>query len=248
MSAAFTIIWSTKRWQGCAEGLRLGAMSAVAPASRTNKKTIRILGVDPAAAGPTGYGIVESDGRNCRMLHFGALTVAAKRRKECAGATLQDVHALLCRLIEEFAPDAMAVESVFTALNMRTALQLAEVRGVVLLAAAQHNLEVHSYAPREVKASVAGHGHADKRQMQIMVRALLSMTETPEPADAADALAVALCHLQAEKARRRFGLPDGAALARPRGLGAAAGLPVMTTAIRTGGATRNKLPRILSTQ
>lgn len=250
MRTISTTICSTKRWQGCAEGRRLGAMSGVAPAGRTNEKIVRIrvLGVDPAAAGPTGYGIVESDGRNCRMLHFGALTVAAKRRKECAGATLQDVHALLCRLIEEFAPDAMAVESVFTALNMRTALRLAEVRGVVLLAAAQHNLEVHSYAPREVKASVAGHGHADKRQMQMMVRALLSMTETPEPADAADALAVALCHLQAEHARRRFGLPDGAALARPRGLGAAAGASVITTAIRTGGATRNKLPRILSTQ
>jgi crossover junction endodeoxyribonuclease RuvC len=158
------------------------------------------------------------------------------------------VHALLCRLIEEFAPDAMAVESVFTALNMRTALRLAEVRGVVLLAAAQHNLEVHSYAPREVKASVAGHGHADKRQMQMMVRALLSMTETPEPADAADALAVALCHLQAEHARRRFGLPDGNAVLRPRALGAAAGAPGVTTVIRTGGATRNKLPRILSTR
>jgi len=209
---------------------------------------MRVLGVDPAAVGPTGYGIVESDGRNCRMLHFGALTVAAKRRKECAGATLQDVHTQLCRLIEEFAPDAMAVESVFTALNMRTALRLAEVRGVVLLAAAQHNLEVHSYAPREVKASVAGHGHADKRQMQMMVRALLSMTETPEPADAADALAVALCHVQAEQAKRRFGLPDGAALARRRALDAAAGVPVIITAIRTGGATRNKLPRILSTQ
>src|SRR6202521_4277891 len=238
---------STKHWQGCAEGRRLGAMSGVAPASRTNKKTIRILGVDPAAAGPTGYGIVESDGRNCRMLHYGALTVAAKRRKECLGATLQDVHALLCRLIEEFAPDAMAVESVFTALNMRTALRLAEVRGVVLLAAAQHNLEVHSYAPREVKASVAGHGHADKRQMQMMVRALLSMTETPEPADAADALAVALCHLQAEHARRRFGLPDDGNV-RPRALVAAAGAPGVTTVIRTGGATRNKLPRILSTR
>jgi len=223
-------------------------MSGVAPASRTNKKTIRILGVDPAAAGPTGYGIVESDGRNCRMLHYGALAVATKRRKECAGATLQDVHALLCRLIEEFAPDAMAVESVFTALNMRTALRLAEVRGVVLLAAAQHNLEVHSYAPREVKASVAGHGHADKRQMQMMVRALLSMTETPEPPDAADALAVALCHLQAEHARRRFGLPDGNAVARPRALGAATGVAGVTTVIQTGGATRNKLPRILSTR
>jgi len=209
---------------------------------------MRVLGVDPAAAGPTGYGIVESDGRNCRMLHFGALTVAAKRRRESAGATLQDVHALLCRLIEEFAPDAMAVESVFTALNMRTALRLAEVRGVVLLAAAQHNLEVHSYAPREVKASVTGHGHADKRQMQMMVRALLSMTETPEPADAADALAVALCHLQTEHARRRFGLPDGKATARPRAFGAAAGAPARNTPIGVSGATRNKLPRILSTR
>lgn len=209
---------------------------------------MRVLGVDPAAAGPTGYGIVESDGRHCRMLHYGALKVAPKRRKECAGATLQDVHALLCRLIEEFAPDAMAVESVFTALNMRTALRLAEVRGVVLLAAAQHDLEVHSYAPREVKASVAGHGHADKRQMQMMVRTLLSMNETPEPADAADALAVALCHLQAEQARRRFGLPDGNAHARLRALGAAAGAQEFTTGIRMGGTTRNKLPRIVSTR
>lgn len=209
---------------------------------------MRVLGVDPAAAGPTGYGIIESDGRRCWMLHYGALTVAAKRRKECAGATLQDVHALLCRLIEEFAPDAMAVESVFTALNMRTALRLAEVRGVVLLAAAQHGLEVHSYAPREVKAFVAGHGHADKRQMQMMVRALLSMTETPEPADAADALAVALCHLQAEQVRRRFGLPDGNAVVRHRILGAAAGVPGLTTEIRTGGTTRSKSPRIVSTR
>ena len=218
------------------------------PDGSSKKNTlIRVLGVDPAAAGPTGYGIVESDGRRCRMLHYGAFQVAAKRRKECAGATLQDVHALLCRLIDEFAPDAMAVESVFTALNMRTALRLAEVRGVVLLAAAQHGLEVHSYAPREVKASVAGHGHADKRQVQMMVRALLSMTETPEPSDAADALAVALCHLQAEQARRRFGLPDGNA-ARPRALAAAAGSPGTTMGIRASGTTRNKLPRIVSTR
>ena len=182
------------------------------------------------------------------MLHYGAMTVAAKRRKEFAGATLQDVHALLCRLIEEFAPDAMAVENIFTALNMRTALRLAEVRGVVLLAAAQHDLEVHSYAPREVKASVAGYGQADKRQMQTMVRALLSMTETPEPADAADALAVALCHLQAEQVRRRFGLPHQNTVIRPRTLSAVAGVTGRTTGIRTNGATRNKLPRILSTQ
>jgi len=209
---------------------------------------MRVLGVDPASAGPTGYGIVEGDGRCCRMLHYGALAVAANRRKECSGATLQDVHALLCRLIEEFAPDVMAVENIFTALNIRTALKLAEVRGVVLLAAAQHGLEVHSYAPREVKASVAGHGHADKRQMQIMVRALLSMSETPEPADAADALAVALCHLHAEQSRRRFGLPPDNAQPRPRARSAAVAATGIAAGIRTGGATRIKIPRIVSTR
>jgi Holliday junction endodeoxyribonuclease RuvC-like protein len=77
----------------------------------------------------------------------------------------------------------------------------------VLLAAAQHNIVVHSYSPREVKSSVAGYGHADKRQVQEMVRALLMMQEIPEPSDAADALAVALCHLQVEQTRRRFSLP-----------------------------------------
>jgi crossover junction endodeoxyribonuclease RuvC len=208
---------------------------------REKNSWLRVLGVDPAAAGPTGYGIVESDGRLCRMLHYGALKVTANRQKACPGAVLQDVHSLLCRLIKEFAPDVMAVESVFTALNMRTALRLAEVRGVVLLAAAQHDLEVHSYAPREVKASVAGHGHADKRQMQAMVRALLSITETPEPADAADALAVALCHLQIEQVRRRFGMPDGQTAAQSRAL-AAASSPRTPARIQPGRATR-VLPR-----
>jgi len=185
-----------------------------------------VLGVDPASAGPTGYGIIESDGRRCRMLHYGALKVAPKRQKECLGAVLQDVHTLLCRLMDEFSPDALAVESVFTALNMRTALRLAEVRGVVLLAAAQRGVAVHSYSPREVKASVAGYGQADKRQMQLMVRALLQMTETPEPSDAADALAVALCHLQIEQARQRFGLPDkaGGTQLRTKSLAAKAAL------------------------
>ena len=98
----------------------------------------------------------------------------------------------------------MAVESVFTALNMHTALRLAEVRGVVLLAAEQNGVAVRSYSPREVKACVAGYGHADKKQMQMMVRALLSMPEIPEPSDAADALAVALCHIQGQQLERRF--------------------------------------------
>jgi crossover junction endodeoxyribonuclease RuvC len=190
----------------------------------TNRQ-MRVLGVDPAAAGPTGYGIIESDGRRCITLHYGAFRVPAHRQKESHGAALQDVHALLCGLIEKFSPAVMAVESVFTALNMRTALRLAEVRGVVLLAAAQHNVVVHSYSPREVKASVAGYGHADKRQMQLMVRALLAMSETPEPADAADALAVALCHLQSEQARLRFGLPDAKTLGKSHGVRIPANAP-----------------------
>lgn len=217
-------------------------------AHREKNARMRVLGVDPAATGPTGYGIVESDGRRCYLLHYGALKVAARRQRDCALAVLQDVHELLSRLIEDFSPDAMAVESVFTALNMRTALRLAEVRGVVLLAAVQHGLEVHSYAPREVKAHIAGHGHADKRQMQMMVRALLSMDETPEPSDAADALAVALCHLQAEQARRRFGLPGSNPLAKPRAPRAAPAFPAIPDGIRTGGATRSGPPRIVSTR
>jgi crossover junction endodeoxyribonuclease RuvC len=221
-----------------------------AATSRENgprKGWTRVLGVDPAAAGPTGYGIVESDGRQCRMLHYGALKVASKIKKG-EGAALEQVHTLLCKLIEEFVPDVMAVESIFSALNVRTALRLAEVRGVVLLAAAQHGVEVHSYAPREVKASIAGQGQADKRQMQIMVRAILSMDATPEPPDAADALAVALCHLQTEQARRRFRLPPEGELSRAQPLDANTHSPGRATAVRMGRATQGGAPRILSAQ
>lgn len=175
-------------------------------ASNRRNGRLTVLGLDPAASGPTGYAVIESDGRCCRVVHYGARRIAAKRLRESAGAGLQDVHTLVERLLEEFHPDAMAVESVFTALNMRTALRLAEVRGVVLLAAAQRGVPVHSYSPREVKASVAGYGHATKEQIQVMVRALLGMRETPQPADAADALAVALCHIYAERARARWGV------------------------------------------
>lgn len=188
------------------------------PANDATPACLRVLGVDPAAIGPTGYGIVESDGRTCRLLHYGALQVRPKRVRESPGAVLQDVHALLCRLIAQFAPQALAVESVFTALNMRTALRLAEVRGVVLLAAAQHRIEAYSYSPREVKACISGFGHADKRQIQLMVRALLSMAETPEPPDAADALAVALCHVHTQQARIRLGIFSPRALSAARSL------------------------------
>lgn len=162
-----------------------------------------VLGIDPAAAGATGFGIVERDGNRCRMLRLGALRPP---KPLTANHHLCRIHGLITELIREFQPRAVALESVFAALNIKAALRLAEVRGVVLLAAAQGGVPAFSYSPREVKAIVAGYGHAGKEQVQQMVRALLRMTETPEPADAADALAVALCHIQMAEGRERLGI------------------------------------------
>jgi crossover junction endodeoxyribonuclease RuvC len=169
--------------------------------STTRSKRLRVLGVDPAVAGATGYGVVEFDGAAVRMLRFGALRLPARAT---FAARLREIYRLIAHLVQEFSPDAVAVESVFTALNARTALKLAEVRGVVLLAAAQARVPAHSYSPREVKASVAGYGGASKQQMQQMVSAQLGLRERPEPADAADALAVALCHAHLARARERM--------------------------------------------
>lgn len=147
--------------------------------------------------------MIECDGRRSRMLRFGALAATRKGTKGFP-ERLCEIHAIVSELIAEYALHSVAVESVFTALNIKTALRLSEVRGVILLAAAQHNIPVSSYSPREVKACVAGYGHAAKEQVQLMVRALLSMSETPEPADAADALAVALCHAQTVQFQSRL--------------------------------------------
>jgi crossover junction endodeoxyribonuclease RuvC len=216
----------------------------IKPGTHANAVRFCVLGVDPSSAGATGYGVVEFVGAAPRMLRYGALKM---RMRTEFGARLREIHELITALVTEFSPDAVAVESVFTALNVGTTLRLAEVRGVVLLAAAQNNVMVHSYSPREVKASVAGYGNADKRQMQVMVRALLKMTETPEPADAADALAVALCHLQAEQTRARFALPDtkvGPAAVRRREQLATA--RAAGNSVRAGRATPFDSPRIVT--
>lgn len=167
---------------------------------------LRVLGVDPAVAGATGYGIIEYDGPVPTLLRFGALKLPARAT---FASRLREVHRVIAQLVEEFAPDAVAVESVFTALNMRTALKLAEIRGVVLLAAAQASVPTHSYSPREVKASVAGYGGASKQQVQQMVGSLLKLSSLPEPVDAADALAVALCHAHLSQARERIAAATG---------------------------------------
>jgi len=168
---------------------------------QTIVRKLRVLGVDPALAGPTGYGIVEVEGSVAGLVRYGALRLP---RQSSLGDRLREIHALIESLVEEFSPDAVAVESVFTALNVRTAIQLAEVRGVVLLAAAQASIPSHSYSPREVKACVAGYGAASKDQVQQMVSATLGLRERPEPADASDALAVALCHAFLSRSRERL--------------------------------------------
>lgn len=178
----------------------------MASPSRTNLRPLRVLGVDPAVAGATGYGIVEFRDASPRLVRFGAFKLPARAT---FASRLREIHALIAELVAEYAPDAIAVESVFSALNARTALKLAEVRGVVLLAAAQAQIPAHSYSPREVKATVAGYGAASKQQMQQMVGSLLGLSDNPEPADAADALAVALCHAQLSQARDRMAAATG---------------------------------------
>jgi crossover junction endodeoxyribonuclease RuvC len=163
---------------------------------------LRVAGIDPAASGPTGYAIVEFDGAGVRSLRFGALRHPARAP---FGDRLCELHRLLAGLLAEFSPDVMALETVFAAPNLRTSLKLAEARGVVLLAAAQAGVPVHSYTPREVKFQVTGYGAASKAQMQTMVGALLQLAEPPSSPDAADALALALCHVFTERARRRVG-------------------------------------------
>ena len=160
----------------------------------------RILGLDPAAAGATGFAVVETDGRACRVLHYGAVK---PKRNATPSARLEGIHTLVAKLLADFSPSAVAVESPFAAINIRSALLLAEVRGVVLLAAAQQQVPVESYSPREIKANVAGYGQASKEQVQVMVRSQLHLDELPQPHDAADALAVALCHIHSQRSRAR---------------------------------------------
>jgi crossover junction endodeoxyribonuclease RuvC len=160
-----------------------------------------VLGVDPALAGATGYGVIEFIGSAPRMLRFGAVK---HHSSASAGTRLHAIHEMIASLVHEFAPDAVAIEAVFAKINVGTALKLAEVRGVVLLAAAQASIPAHSYSPREVKCTVAGYGDASKLQMQQMVRSALGLCEFPEPADAADALAVALCHAHSARSAQRM--------------------------------------------
>lgn len=151
---------------------------------------MRIFGIDPGSA-RTGYGCVQTDGSRHRLVAFGSIaapTGSSFPRK------LQLIHQALAALIAEHRPDCIAIEDVFHARNVRSALKLGHARGVALLAAAEAGVPVAEYAPAEIKMAVVGYGRAEKRQMQHMVQMLLGLAEAPAPHDAADALAVAICH------------------------------------------------------
>ena len=148
------------------------------------------LGIDPGTA-IMGYGLVASDGRSLCAIDYGALTTPSDLRPE---ERLRRLHERLCEIIAAHRPDAMAVEELFFNANARTAIAVGQARGVALLAAAQAGLRVHEYTPLQVKGAVAGYGRAGKEQVQLMAATLLALRTVPRPDDAADALAVAICH------------------------------------------------------
>ncbi|MHB1672729.1 MAG: crossover junction endodeoxyribonuclease RuvC [Acidobacteriaceae bacterium] len=153
---------------------------------------MRVLGIDCGTEW-TGYGIVETDraGELRSVLH-GAIHLS---RRDSLPHRLTIVFSRLLELIAEHQPEVVAVEEVFHAVNSQTALKLGQVRGVALLAAATCNVAIAEYSPLSVKSSVCGYGRADKEQVQFMVTRLLRLAASPEPTDASDALAVAICHI-----------------------------------------------------
>jgi crossover junction endodeoxyribonuclease RuvC len=153
---------------------------------------MRVLGVD-CGTECTGYGVVElcPDGRLVCLV-CGAIKLSTR---ESLPLRLAKVFDGLGTVIQDHQPDQVAIEDVFYAVNVKSALKLGQVRGVAMLAASSAGLEVAEYAPLSIKSAVVGYGKAEKHQVQHMVTRLLNLAEIPEPADAADALAIAICHL-----------------------------------------------------
>ncbi len=169
---------------------------------------MRILGIDPGSE-TTGYGLIESDGTDHRSILFGAIRTSPRRAFH---ERLLQIYTRLAEIVAREEIHAVAVENVFYSANVQSALRLGHARGIALLVAAQQGLPVFEYSPLEVKSAIVGYGRAEKSQVQMMVRLLLHLPETPTPDDAADALAVAICHghrasqpgvLRGEKPRRR---------------------------------------------
>jgi len=163
---------------------------------------MRVLGID-CGTECTGYGIVElaEDGQLC-CLRNGAVTLSPRVPLPRRLASIFDE---LVAVIVEHRPELVAIEDVFYAVNVKSALKLGQVRGVAMLAASSAGLEVAEYSPLSIKSAVVGYGRAEKAQVQFMVAQLLNLPEVPQPADAADALAIAICHLHTSRTLMRQG-------------------------------------------
>ena len=151
---------------------------------------MRILGIDPGSD-TTGWGVIECDGTRCRMLECGTIRGATGQKFP---ARLLKISNTLEAIIARHEPQACAIEDGFLATNVKVTLKLGQVRGVAMLVAERAAVEVFEYSPRLVKQTIVGHGNAEKFQVQQMIKTLLSLAAVPEPHDAADALAVAICH------------------------------------------------------
>jgi crossover junction endodeoxyribonuclease RuvC len=155
---------------------------------------VKVFGIDPGSE-RTGYGCVDSDGTRHRLVACGAVVTPARLGFP---AQLLGIHRGLSALLAEHRPDAVAVESVFHAANVRSALRLGHARGVALLAAVEAGFAPAEYTPAEIKRAVVGYGRAEKHQVGEMVRLMLGLASAPAPHDAADALAVAICHVHSQ--------------------------------------------------
>jgi crossover junction endodeoxyribonuclease RuvC len=158
-----------------------------------------VLGIDPGTA-VTGYGVVEGQQSHpARLIECGVIRTKAR---DALPQRLNDIHAGIAELIERHRPDAIAIEDVFYARNVRTTIVLGHARGVILLAAVQAHVEISEYPPAEIKKAIVGTGSATKQQVQFMVTRLLRLKSAPEPADAADGVAAALTRLMAARLPR----------------------------------------------
>ena len=161
---------------------------------------MRVLGID-CGTECTGYGLVDLNGRDeLACIGYGAIKLS---RQTPLPERLSTIFDQLCQVILEHRPERVAIEDVFYAVNAKSALKLGQVRGVAMLAASTHKIEVTEYAPLSIKSAVVGYGRAEKEQVQMMVARLLGLQELPQPADAGDALAIAICDLHTRVTQQR---------------------------------------------
>ncbi len=160
-----------------------------------------ILGIDPGYA-IVGVGVVEYVGNKFRTLEYNAITTPAGMPTV---ERLQKIYQEMNMYIDKYSPDVMAIEELFFNSNQKTAINVAQARGVLLVAAANRNIPINEYTPLQVKQAVTGYGRADKAQIQQMVKMMLGLNAIPKPDDAADALAIAICHAHSNKMNKLLG-------------------------------------------